>query len=107
VFTFSARPGTTAEKMPNQVDFPIRKERNARLRKILGESAQAYQSKFLNQKLRVLWESVTKMDSEMWQMQGLTDNYLRVHANANQNLWNQITPVRLSSIDEQGITGTI
>jgi threonylcarbamoyladenosine tRNA methylthiotransferase MtaB len=107
VFTFSARPGTTAEKMPNQVDFPIRKERNARLRKILGESAQAYQSKFLNQKLPILWESVTKMDSEIWQMQGLSDNYLRVHANANQNLWNQITPVRLTSIDEQGITGTI
>ena len=107
VFTYSARPGTSAEKMPDQIDFPIRKERNAKLREVLGESAQTYQHKFLNHTLPVLWESVSQMDSDSWHLHGLTDNYLRVHANTAQNYWNQITPVRLSSIDENGLTGTI
>jgi tRNA A37 methylthiotransferase MiaB len=93
--------------MPDQIDFPIRKERNAKLREVLGESAQTYQHKFLNHTLPVLWESVSQMDSDSWHLHGLTDNYLRVHANTAQNYWNQITPVRLSSIDENGLTGTI
>ena len=107
VFTYSARPGTSAEKMPDHIDFPIRKERNAKLREVLGESAQTYQRKFLNHTLPVLWESVSQMDSDSWHLHGLTDNYLRVHANTAQNYWNQITPVRLSSIDENSLTGTI
>jgi threonylcarbamoyladenosine tRNA methylthiotransferase MtaB len=107
VFTYSARPGTSAERMPDQIDFPIRKERNAILRELLGESELIYQRKFLNHTLPVLWESISKIEAGTWHLHGLTDNYLRVHTNANQNLWNQITPVRLSSIDEQGLAGTI
>ena len=107
VFTYSARPGTAAEKMRNQVDFPIRKERNARLRELLADSAQKYQDPFMDQTLPVLWESVTKMESDTWHLHGLTDNYLRVNAHADQNLWNQITPVRLSARDEKGFVGII
>ena len=107
VFTYSARPGTAAEKMPNQVDFPIRKERNARLRELLADSAQKYQDSFLDQTLPVLWESVTRMESDTWHLHGLTDNYLRVNAHADQNLWNQITAVRLSAKDGKGLIGII
>ena len=107
VFTYSARPGTAAATMPDQVPHALRKERNASLRGILSETVSHYQRKFYNQTLPVLWESVTKMDAETWHLHGLTDNYLRVHVNANQDLWNQITPVRLSSKDQHGFTGTI
>jgi threonylcarbamoyladenosine tRNA methylthiotransferase MtaB len=107
VFTYSPRPGTIAEKMPNQVDFPVRKERNAKLRQHLADSTQTYQNTFINQTLSVLWETVTRMDSETWHMHGLSDNYLRVHAHANKNLWNQITPVNASSWDEKGLIGNI
>lgn len=107
VFTYSARPGTAAENMQNQVDFPIRKERNARLRELLADSAQKYQDPFMDQTLPVLWESVTKMESDTWHLHGLTDNYLRVDAHADQNLWNQITPVRLTARDEKGFVGII
>ena len=105
VFTYSARPGTAAENMPDQVDFPIRKERNAKLRQLLADSSQTYRNRFLNQTLSVLWETVTRMDSERWHLHGLSDNYLRVHAHARKNLWNQITPVRASSWDEKGLKG--
>jgi threonylcarbamoyladenosine tRNA methylthiotransferase MtaB len=107
VFTYSARPGTAASQMPDQVPFPLRKERNAELRKILADSAQIYQGQFLNQTLPVLWESVTKLDSENWSLRGLTDNYLRVNSQAPANFWNQISPVLLTGIGDHALDGVI
>ena len=107
VFTYSARPETAAEGMPNQVPFQVRKERNAELRKILAESAQGYQKQFLNQTLPVLWESVTEMDSNNWHLSGLTDNYLRVQSQAPGDFWNRITPVLITEIGENSMLGDV
>lgn len=107
VFTFSARPGTAAAAMPEQVPFQVRKERNGELRKILGDSAQSYQNQFINQTLPVLWESVTEMDVNNWHLSGLTDNYLRVHSQAPGDFWNQITPVLITGIREAGLVGNV
>jgi threonylcarbamoyladenosine tRNA methylthiotransferase MtaB len=107
VFTYSARPGTSAANMPDQIPFPVRKERNARLRMLLADSGLAYQQRFLDQTLSVLWESVTSMDSESWHLSGLTDNYLRVNTHASNKLWNQITPVHLTGIGDNGLVGEI
>jgi threonylcarbamoyladenosine tRNA methylthiotransferase MtaB len=98
VFTYSARPGTAAARMPGQVPGPIRKERSAFLRRLLEESALDYQRRFLGKTLPVLWESVTAIESRSWRVSGLTDNYLRVHSTAADHLWNQITPVRITSL---------
>ena len=105
VFTYSPRPGTAAARMPDQVTESVRKERNARMRMILTESANRYQAAFIGQVLPVLWESAAGLDLLGWQMSGLTDNYLRVHAHAARDLWNQITPVRLTSIANEGLSG--
>ena len=96
VFTYSARPGTAAARMPYQVPMQLRKERNAQMRLVLEESAAAYQERFFGKTLPVLWESATSVAPEGWQVSGLADNYLRVNALAPQRLWNQITPVRLT-----------
>ena len=107
VFTYSARPGTSAANMPDQIPFPLRKERNARLRMLLADSGLAYQQRFIDQTLQVLWESVTAMDSKSWHLSGLTDNYLRVNTHAPRQLWNQITPVHLTGIGDNGLVGEI
>jgi len=107
VFTYSARPGTAAIRMPNQVPHPLRKERNARLRTALAGSARAYQQRFLGQILPVLWERVTTLDAQTWHVSGLTDNYLRVEARAPRHLWNQITPVHLIEPTAGDILGQI
>jgi threonylcarbamoyladenosine tRNA methylthiotransferase MtaB len=99
VFTYSARPGTAAARMPHQVPHPQRKERSAQMRNLLAESAQAYSGPFAGQTLPVLWESATALGPEGWELSGLTDNYLRVKAVAPQRLWNQITPVRLGVLE--------
>ena len=93
--------------MPNQVPFKVRKKRNAILRKIFADSAQDYQRGFLNQTLPVLWESVTEMNSTSWNLRGLTDNYLRVNAHAHSDYWNQITPVHITEVDDNHLTGEV
>jgi threonylcarbamoyladenosine tRNA methylthiotransferase MtaB len=107
VFTYSARPGTAAARMPNQAPHELRKARSARLRQVLAEAAAAYQARFLGQVLPVLWENTARLGSQGWQLSGLTGNYLRVTALAPQRLWNQITPVRLLEQTPQGLAGSI
>ena len=107
VFTYSSRPGTPAARMKAQVQHEIRKERNAVLRSTLGETAKAYRSGFIGQTLTVLWESTDRLTDQGWQLEGLTDNYLRVSAFAPEPRWNQFDQVMLSAQGSDGLQGEI
>lgn len=107
VFTYSARPGTAAARMAGQVQHSVRRERNAILRALLDESAQEYQARFVGRTLPVLWESALSLGPQGWTASGLTDNYLRVISTAPRNVWNQITPVLLTALNEKGLEGRL
>jgi threonylcarbamoyladenosine tRNA methylthiotransferase MtaB len=107
VFTYSPRPGTAAVRMPDQIPFSIRKDRNSRLRSIIEQSAHTYQSRFIGQISNVLWESANALGPDGWQISGLTDNYLRINTTTSLHIWNQITPVRVTRQTEKGIEGQI
>ncbi len=107
VFTYSERHGTPAARMPDQVPHPLRKERNAYMRGALSKAATQYQSLFLGSVLPVLWESAAALGPQGWRMSGLTDNYLRVTALAEQHLWNHITPVRMTELVADGLQGQV
>jgi len=107
VFTYSARQGTAAARMPHQTPAPVRKERNALLRSIFSEAAQAYGQTFLGKTLTVLWESATALGPQGWDLSGLTDNYLRVSAQAPERLWNTITPVQLTALRGEAFSGRV
>lgn len=107
VFTYSARPGTAAARLPGQVHEALRKERNAQVRAILADSSYRYQAGFIGDVLPVLWESATGLGPDGWKLSGLTDNYLRVRSYTPQRLWNQITPVRLTAIAGDELDGVL
>ncbi len=107
VFTYSARPQTAAAGMPNQVPHTIRKARSTQMRAVFEKARRSYQKQFLGESLSVLWESATMLGPSGWTVSGLTDNYLRVSAQTPKKLWNQITPVRLTGINEKGLVGEI
>lgn len=107
VFTYSARPGTAAACMPNQVQNLTRKERNAQMRTVLAESKEQYQARFLNRPLPVLWESANNLGANNWHLKGLTDNYLRVNTHSTTNLWNRISLVQLTDINETSMYGEV
>ena len=76
------------------------------MRQVIAESQAAYQSMFAGQVKEVLWEKARKLDG-IWQVEGLTDNYLRVQAAAPQNLRNTISTVKLLGNLEKMIIGEI
>jgi threonylcarbamoyladenosine tRNA methylthiotransferase MtaB len=107
VFTYSARPGTAAARLPGQVPHPVRKARSAKMRAAIAETEKDYQARFLGKQLAVLWESATSLGPDGWQVSGLSDNYLRVAAQAPKRLWNKITPVEITALGEHGLRGEI
>jgi threonylcarbamoyladenosine tRNA methylthiotransferase MtaB len=107
VFSYSARAGTAAARMPAQVPVQLRKERNAQLRQVFAQSAQRYQRSFLGKTLTVLWEEAIPAGENAWQMSGLTGNYLRLSAHSSENLWNQLTPVYIDEFVDNGLRGRL
>lgn len=107
VFSYSARPGTTAAQMSGQIPLALRKIRNAALRAILQESAQIYRKIFLGKILPVLWESTKHCEAGRWQLRGLTDNYLRLTTISPEERWNKIDRVCLTALAEDGVEGEI
>lgn len=107
VFTFSPRPGTAAFNLPNQVNPSIGKQRNAMLRRVLEQSASAYQQQHLEMDLAVLWEKSSPIDDHRWGLSGLSDNYLRVHTISSTPCQNQIMPVHITRLEPDGLFGEI
>ncbi|MFZ5855529.1 MAG: tRNA (N(6)-L-threonylcarbamoyladenosine(37)-C(2))-methylthiotransferase MtaB [Chloroflexota bacterium] len=107
VFTYSARPETAASRMRGQVRPEVRKKRNAILREALEESSTAYRQKFVGRRMSVLWESVSELDEWGWQMEGWTENYLRVRAAASFPRWNEVDEVELTEAAGEVLRGVI
>lgn len=107
VFTYSPRPQTAAARMPNQVPLATRKRRNAEMRAVFADTMQAFRASFAGASLPVLWESTDGYGPQGWQLRGLTDNYLPVMAQSQTRLWNQISLVRLTAVQEDGLRGEI
>jgi len=95
VFTYSPRPGTAAFNMKEQIPKQIAKSRNATLRKVFNTTGSTFRKKFIGKEMPVLWESCEKTAESVWRVSGLTDNYLRVFAESREDLWNQISIVRI------------
>jgi hypothetical protein len=57
--------------------------------------------------MSVLWESTSEMGEWGWQMEGLTENYLRVNAFAPSPRWNEIDPVKITESAGGAIKGII
>ena len=107
VFHFSARPGTPAARMKGRVRSEVVKERSLAMREILAESAAAYQQKFIGETLPVLWEAASTLTDAGWQIEGLTDNYLRVTSIASEPRWNRIDKVFIKEANMGGLKGEI
>jgi len=107
VFTFSPRPATPAARMKGQIPLPLRKERNRILHQALLESARSYRRQFIGRKLSVLWEATCGVNEQGWQMEGLTENYLRVTAWAPTPRWNQIDEVEVLELSRDGLMGNM
>ena len=103
VFSYSARPGTPAATMPDQIPPPIRTARAQRLKAIARQSSVAFRQQFVGQVLSVLWER--RRVEERWS--GLTDNYIRVRVQSGEDLARTCRRARLVGLEEGGMSGEL
>ena len=89
VFTFSARPGTPAATMPDQVPVRIARERNRILRELAAEKKLAFMRAFLGKPQKAITLSNVKESHGTAFTEALTDNYLkmRIRGKHASNQW--------------------
>lgn len=105
VFKFSPREGTPAAKYENQVAPNIKEQRSKVITTIAKERKFAFESKFLNTKMDVLFEFMIDPQNNIYE--GHTDNYIRVFAASEQNIKGMILPVELKAIKEDYVEGKL
>ncbi len=101
VFTYSERPNTKAEKMPEQVAHEIRKKRNNMLRILSEKKRNEFYRKMIGKDLTILLES----ENNNGFIKGFSSNYVRVKIPFDENLINQFVKVKIKEIDENIATG--
>ena len=78
VFTYSARPGTPAATMKNQVPVHEARERNRVLRELAAEKKLAFMRGFVGKELDAITLNVVGTDDTGEFTEALTDNYLKL-----------------------------
>lgn len=107
VFTYSARQGTPAARIKEQIPLEVKKQRNQALRDVFTQSGLAYRQDYIGKTTEVLWEASSSRTPTGWKIEGLTGNYIRVKAIAPQPKPNTLDMVKLTAIDEDGMMGEI
>lgn len=102
VFPYSVRPGTSAAHYEGQVPPDVKSERMGALLELAKRQARQFRLTRIGSTRRVLWESQSIRDSSMCWF-GLTDDYIRVRTKRARLLLNEITPVTLTALADDGI----
>ncbi len=112
VFSYSQRPGTVAAGLPDQVASDVKRERARRMIDLGRELARRFHESRVGTEVSVLWETSAPTDNgvddkgvKSWA--GYTDNYIRVAAPSDDDLFNRVRRVRLVDADAEGCRGRI
>jgi threonylcarbamoyladenosine tRNA methylthiotransferase MtaB len=99
VFTYSARPGTPAASMSNQVPVHLARERNRILRELAAEKKLAFMRGFVGRYLEAITLNVVGQDAYGEFTEALTDNYLklRLRGRHEANRWQMVEVENVSS----------
>jgi threonylcarbamoyladenosine tRNA methylthiotransferase MtaB len=99
VFTYSERENTLAATLPGIVPGSERAERSKMLHILSDKKRRNFYQQCLGSEATVLFEN----DIENGKMHGFTENYIRVVANYDPVLINELKKVKLSSINDAGL----
>lgn len=95
IFSYSAREGTKAARLPDPVPEIIKKQRSQQLHQLAEQQKSHWLAKQHNHVVDVLWEQAQTRDGKLI-YNGYTPNYCRVELQSTRvGLDNQIIPTRL------------
>jgi threonylcarbamoyladenosine tRNA methylthiotransferase MtaB len=98
VFTFSERPDTVADTLPNKVSFKDKEKRSKRLIELSKKKNLMFNKMNVGQTTSVLFENARNEGL----ISGFTTNYIRVQYPWETRLAGQIRKVRLDNISPSG-----
>jgi threonylcarbamoyladenosine tRNA methylthiotransferase MtaB len=102
VFTYSARPGTPAAEMRNQVPVQLARERNRILRELAAQKKLEFMQSFVGQAI----EAITLNVFDQRATECLTDNYLKLSLTGNHrpNRW---LKARVEAVEAGALVGAV
>lgn len=103
-FKFSARPGTPAAKIDEQVPEHVKVRRLQRLQELLDNQQSLFNSGCVGKTFPVLFEKVGRRNG---QLVGRSPYLQAVHADAAQELLGRIIPVEISAAGPNSLSGVI
>jgi threonylcarbamoyladenosine tRNA methylthiotransferase MtaB len=104
VFTYSARPGTPAAAMRNQVPVHEARERNRILRELAAEKKLAFMRGFVGRELDAITLNVVGSDAGGEFTEALTDNYLKLRLRGRHGA-NQWMGARIGDVVDGALVG--
>ncbi len=102
IFAYSARQGTKAATLPEQVSRPIIKQRSQALHQLAASLKRQTLEKFSGRTYDVLVEGASNTVNGQQMLSGYTPNYLRVSFPGDIGLKNRILSVQTLSLMEDG-----
>jgi tRNA-2-methylthio-N6-dimethylallyladenosine synthase len=103
-FKYSARPGTPAAELPNQIPDRVARERLHRLQALIEAQAQAFDQGLVGQRLPVLIE---RKGRKPGQIAGRSPYLQAVHGEGPEHLIGDIVAVDIVSAGPNSLTGVI
>ncbi len=102
VFSYSERPWAKSKKLENKVPKEIIDQRSQKLRELSARKRRVYMERHIGEIETVLFEQEKR---GYWI--GLTDTYIRVKVRSENDLKNQMLPVKLEKLDNQTMIGIL
>ena len=102
IFPYSRRPGTVADRLPDQVSSAVKEERAAKAAALAEELARAYRTAMTGKVFRVLFEQ-----PEGAFFAGHAENYVKVCVRPGEDLKGQVRSVRITGLCDGGVTGEL
>jgi threonylcarbamoyladenosine tRNA methylthiotransferase MtaB len=106
VFTYSARPGTPAATMPNQVPIHIARERNRILRDLAAEKKSTFMQSFIGRPIEAITLNVAHSGPRGEFTEALSDNYQKLYLKGRHtpNRW---LTVQVEKIEDGAFMGSL
>jgi threonylcarbamoyladenosine tRNA methylthiotransferase MtaB len=105
VFKYSQRSGTPAARYSNQIKPQVKDARSKVVTAIARKNEEKFKKAFIGRSKSVLYEHV--IDDEQLLFEGLTDNYIRVVSESQEDIKGKIIETILMELKEDYMLGRI
>ena len=107
VFPYSIRPGTSAAYLKVQVSAEVKSARVRTISHVVDELSTRFRQRFIGSIRPVLWERQVSAEDQPPVWTGITDNYMRVRAQADDDLTNRITLAELTAVETGAVRARV